>query len=187
MILAALPAVAAPGDVWILGIHHIDQQSDKPFTPYPGAGYLGPQSSGDSQYVGNAYGFVNTGGVGVGINRIWWELSGNSVNNGTPVPTSAELYSIEFFGTTDPGHNSWQPVESHLHGIVGEGNDGMPPNPSIDVHIPWQGQFGTNHQWIGGDGKDNGTWNPMNNNGVGGPQAQTALLLTRQEMASTCG
>jgi hypothetical protein len=114
------------------------------------------------QYEGNSYGYNKPGNLGLGINRVWWELSGNAIVGGTAsgpaVPTTTELYSVEFFGT-------------HFHGIVGEGNDGNPPNPSIDAHIPWQGQFGTNHQWIGGDGKDNGTWNAMNNNGVGGPQA----------------
>ena len=32
--VAALTASAAPGDQWILGIHHIDKQGDKPFTTY---------------------------------------------------------------------------------------------------------------------------------------------------------
>ncbi len=158
--LASLPASAAPGDQWILGIHHINNEGDKPFAAYSGAGYSGPQSSGDAQYAGNSYGYASTGAVGV--NRVYWELSGNSVNNGTPVPSTAELYKIEFFGTTEAGHNNWQPVESQFHGIVGEG---YPYEPDI----PWVGQFGTNHQWIAAGGADDGQWHTM------GPGPQTDI------------
>ncbi len=157
--VAALPAMAAPGDQWILGIHHINSQNETPFTTYAGAGYSGPQSSGDSQYDGNAYGYASTGAVGV--NRVYWELSGDSVNNGTPVPTTTELYRVELYGTTEPGHNtSYQPVESQFHGIVGE-------DYPFDEDIPWAGQFGTNHQWIEADGADDGAWHVLGP----GPQA----------------
>jgi hypothetical protein len=152
--------VAAPGDQWILGIHHINNEGDKPFTMYPGGGYSGPQSSGESQYIGNSYGYASTGAVGV--NRVYWELSGNSVNNNTPVPTTVELYRVEFYGTTEIGHNDWQPVESQLHGIVGEGYP-------IEPEIPWEGQFGTNHQWIAAIGSDDGDWHILGP----GPQADT--------------
>src|SRR3954454_1830099 len=87
----ALSTLAAPGDQWILGIHHIDHGGDTPFTTYTGAGYSGPRSSGDPQYVGNSYGYASSGPVG--INRVWWELSGNAVVGGqpvgNPVPTTA--------------------------------------------------------------------------------------------------
>jgi len=137
ILLAATGSViAAPGDQWILGIHHINEFPG--FTTYAGAGYSGPQSSGDSAYVGNAYGHSGTAGD---ISRVYWELSGLSVNNGDPVPSSTELYKIEYFAPTQGGHTDYQPVESQFHGIVGEG---YPYEPSI----PWTGQFGTNHQWI---------------------------------------
>ena len=162
---AALPTMAAPGDQWILGIY--DLHNGDSFTKYTGAGYSGPQSSGAANFVGNAYGRSGFDG----ISRVIWELSGNAINSGRRVPTSTELYSLEFFGTPHGTLDHWQPVESQFHGIVGEGGDGMPPNPSIDAHIPWIGQFGTNHQWIGSSGKDDGAWHLMDNDGDGGPQA----------------
>src|SRR6185312_15531953 len=97
--LATAQSIAAPGDQWILGIHHIDNQGDKPFTTYTGGGYSGLQSSGAAQYVGNSYGYNNNGSA-VGVNRVYWELSGNSVNNSTPVPTTTQLYKVEYFATT---------------------------------------------------------------------------------------
>ncbi len=51
--LAALPSMAAPGDQWILGIDHIDNQPL--FTQHVGEGYSGPQSSGYPQYFGNSW------------------------------------------------------------------------------------------------------------------------------------
>jgi hypothetical protein len=160
--VAALPSMAAPGDQWILGIHHIDHQGETPFTAYPGAGYSGPQSSGDPQFVGNSYGRASTGAEGV--NRVWWELSGNAIVNGQPVgitpPTTAQLYKVELYGTTDTGHNTdYQPVEVAFHGIV---ND-----QTIDPDIPWAGAFGTNHQWMKSTGADDGAWHQLGP----GPQA----------------
>ena len=158
--LSAAPILAAPGDQWILGIHHINNQGNTPFTTYAGAGYSGPESSGDPSYVGNAYGYASSGAVGV--NRVYWELSGNSVNNNTPVPTDVELYKVEFYGTTEPRHNDWQPVESQIDGIVGE-------DYPFDSEIPWAGQFGTNHQYIANTGADDGLWHVLGP----GPQADT--------------
>jgi hypothetical protein len=89
-------------------------------------------------------------------------LSGNSVNNATPVPSTTELYKVEYFGTTETGHNTWQPVESQFHGAAGET---FPIEPSI----PWAGQFGTNHQWIGAGGSNDGQWHTMGP----GPQTDT--------------
>jgi hypothetical protein len=159
---AALTTLAAPGDQWILGVHHIDNQGDKPFTTYAGAGYSGPQSSGNTQYVGNSYGYASAGAVGV--NRVWWELSGNSIVGGQPVgepvSTTPQLYKIELFGTTDAGHNiDYQPVEVAFHGIV--------TDQTIDPDIPWAGAFGTNHQWMESTGADDATWHELGP----GPQA----------------
>jgi hypothetical protein len=152
------PAFGAPGDQWILGIHHIDQQQT--FTKYTGSGYSGPQSSGNMEYVGHAYGRNGPHGQA----RVYWELSGNAIESGRPAPTSAQLYSLEFFGTTDAGHNGWQPVESQVRGLAGE----MFPQEPL---IPWSGAFGTNHQYIGSTGKDDGQWHALDNDTQGGPNA----------------
>jgi hypothetical protein len=148
---------AAPGDQWILGIHHINESQG--FTTFTGAGYSGPRSSGSASYVGNSYSHSGTAGD---ISRVYWELSGNSVNSATPVPTTTELYKVEYFGTTEAGHNTWQPVESQFHGAAGES---WPIEPSI----PWAGQFSTNHQWIGATGSNDGQWHTMGP----GPQTDT--------------
>jgi len=152
----ASPALANPGDQWILGIDHINNEGS--FTSYLGAGYAGVQSSGNPIYVGNAYGRAGTDGVA----RVYWELSGLSVNHLRPVPATAELYRVEFYGTTEVGHNNWQPVESQFNGAAGEG---FPFEPGI----PWAGQFGTNHQYIAADGADDGLWHVLGP----GPQADT--------------
>jgi hypothetical protein len=156
--LCTSPMMGAPGDQWILGIDHINNQGNTPFTTYVGGGYSGPQSSGAPQYVGNAYGYASTGAVGV--NRVYWALGGNSVNNNTPVPTDVKLYKVEFYGTTEAGHDDWQPVESQIDGIVGE-------DYPFDSEIPWPGQFGTNHQYIANPGADDGQWHVLGP----GPQA----------------
>jgi hypothetical protein len=171
--LSASSAMAAAGDQWILGINHIDNQGA--FATYTGAGFSGTESSGAAQYVGNSYGF-NNNGAAVGVNRVYWELSGNSVNNGTPVPTTTQLYKVEFFGTTEAGHNSWQPVESQFHGIAGEG---YPYEPSI----PWPGQFGTNHQYIAAGGANDGAWHTLGP----GPQADTSSPADGTMMWLTSG
>ena len=155
---AISPAFAAPGDKWILGIHHINEFPG--FTTFTGAGYSGLQSSGNASFVGNSYSHTGTAGD---ISRVYWELSGNSVNNGTPVPNTTQLYKVEYFGTTEAGHNSWQPVESQFHGAAGES---FPHEPSI----PWAGQFGTNHQWVGAGGSNDGQWHTMGP----GPQTDTS-------------
>jgi hypothetical protein len=151
-----MPAMAYVGDQWILGIHHINNEGS--FTSYAGAGYAGPQSSGNATYTGNAYGRAGTDGTA----RVYWELSGDSVNTGRPVPSDTHLYRVEFFGTTEAGHNNWQPVESQFHGAGGE-------EFPMDAHIPWGGQFGTNHQYIAADGADDGLWHVLGP----GPQADT--------------
>lgn len=155
----ALPALGAIGDQWILGIHHIDNSSS--FTTYTGAGYSGPQSSGNPAYVGNAYGRGGPDGVA----RVYWELSGNSIGANRPVPSTTEQYSIEFFGTSAPANNDWQPIESQFHAVNGEGNHGIPlwqgtPSPLYDEHIPWNGAFQSNHQYIGADARIAGQWMP---------------------------
>jgi hypothetical protein len=159
--LTALPAVAAPGDQWILGIHQLNEGPT--FTGNVGAGYSGPQSSGDPSYSGNSYSHYGFAGD---IARVIWKLDGLSVNTGRPVPTTTELYTIEYYQTLQPGgHDDFQPIESQFHGIEGEGNHGIPPwqstpSPAYDEHIPWVGAFMSNHQWIApAAATDVGQWN----------------------------
>jgi hypothetical protein len=138
---SALPAWGAIGDQWILGIHHLDNESS--FTTNAGAGYSGPQSSGNPNYIGNSYGRGGNDGVA----RVYWELSGNSIGTNRQVPTTAELYTIEYFGTAQPeGRNDFQPIESQYHG-QGHPDHGGELFP-VDNHIPWNGAFGQNHQFI---------------------------------------
>jgi hypothetical protein len=139
--LAATPAIGAIGDQWILGIHHIDNEGS--FTANTGAGYSGPQSSGNASYVGNSYGRGGNDGVA----RIYWELSGNSMGSNRPVPTTTEQYRIDYWGVAQPmGRNDYQPIESQFHGQGHPDHGGeMWPN---DSHIPWNGAFGSNHQYI---------------------------------------
>jgi len=169
--LAASFAIADPGDQWILGIHHINEFPG--FTQYTGAGYSGPKSSGDGNFDGNAYG--HTGGAG-DISRVYWELSGNSVNTGHAVPSAAQLYKIEYYAPTAGGHTDYQVVESQFHGIVGE-------EWPIDSHIPWAGQFGTNHQWIKANNFFDGNWHAMGT----GPQVDTTSPADGTMMWLTAG
>ncbi|MFO0788426.1 MAG: hypothetical protein U0805_03150 [Pirellulales bacterium] len=148
-VFSAGGAFAAPGDQWILGIDHLDNPAHGQFLTLSG-GYSGVQSSGNPAYSGNAYRYSN-GGAADGTARVYWSLTGNSVNNNTPVPTTTELYSIEFFGTP-VGGSSYQPIESQFHGVSGE-------TYPIDSAIPWNGAFGTNHQYIKSDLKNLGQWN----------------------------
>ena len=148
--VAALSARANVGDQWILGIDHLDNPGA--FTDEgAGTGFVGAQSSGSPALAGHAVFHASAGAEGV--TRVYWDLDGVSVNNGNPVPPEAELYTIEFWGIPDGGHNSWQPVESQFNGAAGE-------TFPIEPGIPWAGQFGTNHQYISADGQDNNVFNP---------------------------
>lgn len=90
----------------------------------------------------DAYGAIGADGV----RRIYWELSGPGL------PSTPEQFTIEIW---DPavGGNGWQPIQGVLNGSAG---DQFPIEPGI----PWQGQFGTNGQWIGSEGSPNtaGQW-----------------------------
>lgn len=152
--LSAPWALAAPGDTWILGIDHIDNFGF--FQTFTGAGYqpdlTHPQSAGNSQYNGNAYGPpITCSPCQDGVARIYWKLDGLSTNNGNPLPSTTELYSIKFYGTAQPTNNDWQPIESQFRGVDGE----LWPN---DPLIPWAGEGGQNHQWIGADAKTVGSF-----------------------------
>jgi hypothetical protein len=143
--LAATPANANIGDQWVLQIDHLDNTGF--FTLQPGTGYAGAFSSGNAAFTGTSV----LGNGNNGVARVYWELSGLSVNTARPVPTTTEQYTLEFYDPTDTGHNGFDPVESQFHGAGGE-------EFPIDAHIPWAGQFGTNHQFIARDGADTGTF-----------------------------
>lgn len=162
VLVATQLSLAVPGDTWILGIHHIQDAPGGLITSV-GAGYSGPRSSGDANYSGKALGYNGSHGQF----RVYWELSGNSVNNNDPLSTSVQLYSLEFFGATDAGHDQWQPVESQLNGAGGESF----PHES---GIPWNGAFGTNHQYIAANGSSDGNWHQLGP----GPQAPTSASQT---------
>ena len=108
------PATANIGDQWILQIHHLDNPGF--FTPQPATGYAGAFSSGDPAFTGTSV----LGNGNNGVARVYWELSGLSINNGRPVPTTAEQFTLEFYDPTDIGHNGFDPVESQFHGAGGE-------------------------------------------------------------------
>lgn len=149
LVLVAVLVVAACGmshaetwgDQWILGFDSLQNMYDSTGTTtiLPGAGYGGTDAVG---HVGSA------GDIG----RIFWELNGNNdlrVENGLyygtegpAVLNTPELYMIEFW---DPGvgGNDWQPIESMYHGTW----EDFP----MEDDIPWAGQHGTNHQWIGSE------------------------------------
>ena len=155
LVFAAAPATAEVGDQWILQIDHLDNAGA--FTLQPATGYAGAFSSGNAAFTGTSV----LGPASDGVARVYWVLSGISVNGQLNlVPTTTELYSLEFYDPTDNGHNGFNPVESQFHGAGGE-------EFPIDNHIPWAGQFGTNHQFIARDGADSGTFLPLGP----GPQA----------------
>ena len=139
--MAALPSMAAPGDQWILGIHHIDHVRPSVHDIY-GCRIFRAAILRVIRSTSVILRYCEYGADG--INRVWWELSGNAIVGGqpvgNPVPTTTELYKVELYGTPDGGHNSdYQPIEVAFHGIVARV---YPTDPDI----PWVGAFGTNHQ-----------------------------------------
>lgn len=131
--MLAVPALAGVvGETWVLPIHHRDGGG---WTEYTGAGLDGTSAWGANTMDGTR--------------RVYWELSGTGSLGNQPSATT-ELYTIEFFGATAGGTN-WQPIESQIRGVDGE----VYPMDSL---IPWDGAWGTNHQYIGSDGVNDGAW-----------------------------
>lgn len=129
----AAPAFAAVGDWWILPVDRLDQN----FTTHVGAGY-----DGTDAYEGNA---------AHGQRRVWWNT--NNVYDSSPgaaYPTGPELFTVEFW-SPNVGPGDWQPIEVEYNGYVG---DAFPMEPNI----PWNGQFGTNHQWLGSEFGPRNQW-----------------------------
>lgn len=96
VLLATGMAMAAPGDSWILPIHHRDGSG---WTEHVGAGY-----DGASAWSANTTD---------GTRRVYWEMSGAGI------PAEVELYTIEFFAPT-AGAGNWHPIESQIKGVDGE-------------------------------------------------------------------
>jgi hypothetical protein len=122
-------AAASNAASWILPVDHLNGS----FTEIPGGGYYGA-----SAYDGN--------GID-GVRRVYWSLQ-NTLSGS--VPTGVHLYSIRVFVPTSGG-TDWQPIESQFNGIIGE-------TYPIEPGIPWNGLYGTNHEYIGSDAFTPGSW-----------------------------
>ncbi len=129
VLAAASSAFAAIGDSWILPLDQGNLQGGG-WTTYAGAGYAGA----------DAYGANTIDGV----RRAVWKT------DTTTMPTSTELYTMEFFRPTT-GASNWQPIESIFNGSAGE-------SYPMEAGIPWAGAFGTNHQYIGAENGTAGSW-----------------------------
>jgi autotransporter-associated beta strand protein len=126
-------AIANPGDQYILPIDHFLQGNG--FVPEGNTGYNG------SQAWSHAY-------TGPGdTSRVYWKF------NNPGVPTDARLYIVEWWDATPGGSDGWQPIESQFNGDAGE-------TYPIESQIPWSGEYGTNHQYIGAESQaiSGGTW-----------------------------
>lgn len=143
--LTAMPALGNVGDWWILPIDRLDGGG---FTTLAGVGYDGT----DAQQ-----------GSGIdGVRRVWWNTNNVYESSlGATYPTDAQLFTVEAYLPTS-GPLNWQPIETQYNGYAG---DTFP----IEPNIPWAGQFGTNHQWLGSEGPGAGTWKPSGP----GPQGPT--------------
>lgn len=94
---------------------------DGSFNTIAGAGY-----NGTDAYEGLGFD---------GVRRVWW-----SMGNQAGMPTAQkELFSVEWYVPTSGTINTYNPIES---ANVGE-SEGV-----MNAVIPWDGQFGTNHQWL---------------------------------------
>jgi len=131
--LSASPVIADVGDWWILPIDRLDGN----FSTIAGAGYDGT----DAKQGDNAD----------GVRRVWWNTNNVYASSpGATYPTDAQLFTVEAYLPTS-GPLDWQPIEAQYNGYAG---DAFP----IEANIPWFGQFGTNHQYLGSEGPGAGTW-----------------------------
>ena len=131
----ATPALGAVGDWWILPIDRLDED----FTLHAGLGY-----DGTDAYEGNGI---------HGQRRVWWDTNNVYESSGGAMPVALEEFTIEAYGVPAGGQD-WQPIQVQINGYHG------PLNWPIDPEIPWAGQFGTNHEWIGSNGSPNSQFNP---------------------------
>jgi hypothetical protein len=147
------PAFGAIGDAWVLPIDHLGNPGF--FTTLPGVGYGGADA-------------VN----GIGPNgeaRVYWSTGNIIPVGGAPaaMPTATELYSIRFYApASTAGGTNWQPIESQFNGVAGE-------TYPMEAGVPWNGAFGTNHQYMAADGAADGAWHA---NGPGPHSPEDATL-----------
>lgn len=133
VVLATATSVfAAAGEQWILPIDHLNGGG---WIEHPGDGY-----GGTSAWEGNTMD---------GVRRVYWELSGLG-SLGNPVPGTTELYTLEWWRPLS-GAANWQPIESQIKGVNGE-------TFPMETLIPWDGAFGTNHEYIGAENGTAGSW-----------------------------
>ena len=137
--MVTTPALGAIGDWWVLPVDRLDGD----FTVYPGCGYDCGSGPTDC-YEGSGMD---------GVRRVWWNTDNSCESSGAAMPANLEEFTIEAFGCTSGGQD-WQPIQVQINGYHG------PLNWPIDPEIPWAGQFGTNHEWVGSNGVPNGAWNP---------------------------
>ncbi len=124
VIAAAVTVSAAPGDVYILPIDHLDGGG---WTTLPGAGY-----NGTNAYSANTID---------GVRRVYWSV---------PNLTQA-LYLIEWFRPTT-GAAGWQPIESQIRGVDGENYPNDPLIPWVGAfgtnHQYIGAENGTPGTWV---------------------------------------
>jgi len=127
-------AMGAPGDTWILPIDHTEGGG---LNVMPGIGWNGTNA---------------LQGAGMdGVRRVYWSTTNIALASGAPsLPASTELYTMEYY-EPNGGSHGWQPIESRFNG----GTETYPIEPGI----PWAGEYGTNHQYIGAwDAAGIGAW-----------------------------
>lgn len=123
----------------------ISQLQGSGWTELAGAGY-----NGTSAWQGTGFS---------GERRVYWAMG-----NQAGMPSTMELFTVEFFVPTT-GPLNWQPIET---ANVGE-NEGQ-----MNAVIPWAGQWGTNHQYVGSENGTPGTWKTTGP----GPQAPVDATYT---------
>ncbi|HET6246714.1 MAG TPA: PEP-CTERM sorting domain-containing protein [Tepidisphaeraceae bacterium] len=99
----AVPAIAAPGDTFILPIDHTQ---DGTFTDVPG-GYNGDLTVQHTGQAGD-------------IARVYWVVPNN-------VDPSPQLYKISWWASPGAENNAYQPIEVQYNGVAGD-SSGIDPN-----------------------------------------------------------
>ncbi len=130
----------------------------------PGDSWILPIDRLDGSFTiltGAGYGGSNAvQGTGIdGVRRVWWAMG-----NQPGMPATKELFTVEFFVPLQ-GPLNWQPIET---ANVGEAEGAM------NAVIPWAGQWGTNHMWLGSENGTRGTWKSTGP----GPQAPVDATYT---------
>ena len=84
-----------------------------------------------------------------GVRRAYWKFDNNSNCLGPDVPDVPNIYKIEYF--VPPAHAAeYSPLEVIM--------DGYDQWKYWDPNVPWNGQYGTNRQWIQTNESNQGRW-----------------------------